>query len=65
MELPKRIVVLSHRTLHFENLDKNTRLTVNVRHERLSLPHEKGGVAFETAQENRDAQTRRPPINKP
>ena len=37
MELPKRIVVLSHRTLPFEDLDENSRLVVSVRRERLSL----------------------------
>ena len=37
MELPKRIVVLSRRTLPFEGLDENTRLVVSVHRERLSL----------------------------
>ena len=37
MELPKQIVVLSHRTLPFEGLDENTWLVVNVHRERLSL----------------------------
>ena len=45
IELPKRIVVLSHHTLPFEDLDENTRLIVSVRRERLSLLHEKR-VAF-------------------
>ena len=47
MELPKRIVVPSHRTLPFEDLDENTRLVVSVRRERLSLLRGKGSVAFE------------------
>ena len=37
MELPKRIVFRSHRTLPFEGLDENTRLVVSVHRERLSL----------------------------
>ena len=38
MELPKRIVVLSYRTVPFEGLDESTRLVDNVHRERLSLP---------------------------
>ena len=47
MEIPKRIVVLSHRTLPSEDLDENTRLVVSVRRERLSLLRGKGSVAFD------------------
>ena len=47
MELTKRIVVLSHSTLPFEGLDKNTRPVVSVYRERLSLLRGKDGVAFD------------------
>ena len=47
MELPKPIVVLSHSTLPFEDLDENTRLVVSVHHERLSLLRGKGIVVFD------------------
>ena len=47
MELPKRILVPSHRAHPHEDLDKNTRLVVSVHRERLSLLRGKDGVAFD------------------
>ena len=48
MDLPKRLVVLRHRTLSFEDLDENTRLVVSVRRERrLSLLRGTSGVVFD------------------
>ena len=47
MELPKQIVVLSHPTLPFEDLDKSTRLVDNVHRKRQSLLRRKGSVAFD------------------
>ena len=47
MELPKQIVVPSHRTLSLEDLNENTWLVVSVRCERLSFLRGNCDVAFD------------------